>query len=156
MRWTVLSSDALIFFPAVLYFAYVYYTSRSSRHRNDVAWHIAILLINPCLMLIDHGHFQVWKFLLSHALLYCNFNSKLGGIKLVLIHIVLWQYNCISLGLTLAAVAAILSQKELVASFLFTLALNHKQVRSHSRALRYTFPKSNFPNYFQLSKLYIC
>lgn len=38
------------------------------------------------------------------------------------------QYNCISLGLTVAAVAAVLSNKELVACFLFSLALNHKQV----------------------------
>lgn len=38
------------------------------------------------------------------------------------------QYNCISLGLTVGAVAAVLSNKELVACFLFSLALNHKQV----------------------------
>ncbi|KAK4859915.1 hypothetical protein QYF36_014148 [Acer negundo] len=40
----------------------------------------------------------------------------------------LCSYNCISLDLTVGAVAAILSQKELVASVLFTLALNHKQM----------------------------
>jgi hypothetical protein len=38
------------------------------------------------------------------------------------------QYNCISLGLTVAAVAAVLSEKELLACFLFCLGLNHKQV----------------------------
>ncbi|GAY43919.1 hypothetical protein CUMW_078250 [Citrus unshiu] len=37
-------------------------------------------------------------------------------------------YNCISLGLTVAAIAAILSQRELLASCLFTLALSHKQM----------------------------
>lgn len=59
MRWTVLSSDALIFFPAVLYFVLVYYRNHSSRRKSDVAWHIAMILINPCLILVDHGHFQV-------------------------------------------------------------------------------------------------
>ncbi|EEF45622.1 dolichyl glycosyltransferase, putative [Ricinus communis] len=95
MRWTVLSSDALIFFPAVFYFALVYYGNRAIGHKSDVAWHIAVILINPCLILIDHGHFQ---------------------------------YNCISLGLTVGAVSAVLSQKHLVASVLFCLSLNHKQV----------------------------
>lgn len=38
------------------------------------------------------------------------------------------QYNCISLGLTTAAVAAILSDRDVVGSTLFSLALNHKQV----------------------------
>lgn len=59
MRWTVLSSDALVFFPAVFYFIVVYYTGRPHGHKTDIAWHIAIMLLNPCLMLIDHGHFQV-------------------------------------------------------------------------------------------------
>ncbi|KDP32946.1 hypothetical protein JCGZ_12977 [Jatropha curcas] len=98
MRWTVLSSDALIFFPAIFYFILVYYRNCSSGRKSDVAWHIAIVLINPCLILIDHGHFQ---------------------------------YNCISLGLTLGAVAAVLSQKNLVAAVLFCLSLNHKQMSAY-------------------------
>ncbi|KVI00110.1 Glycosyl transferase, ALG6/ALG8 [Cynara cardunculus var. scolymus] len=40
-------------------------------------------------------------------------------------------YNCISLGLTLGAVSAILHDKDLVASFLFSLALNHKQMSAY-------------------------
>lgn len=98
MRWTVLSSDALVFFPAVFYFIYVYYTGRQHCNKTDIAWHIAIVLLNPCLMLIDHGHFQ---------------------------------YNCISLGLTVGAVAAVLSNKELLACFLFSLGLNHKQMTTY-------------------------
>lgn len=98
MRWTVLSSDALVFFPSVLYFVVVYYKGRSDRRTNDIAWHIAMILLNPSLILIDHGHFQ---------------------------------YNCISLGLTVGAVAAILSQKDLVACALFSLALNHKQMSAY-------------------------
>lgn len=59
MRWTVLSSDALVFFPAAFYFIVVYYTSHTHGRKTDIAWHIAIMLLSPCLMLIDHGHFQV-------------------------------------------------------------------------------------------------
>ncbi|KAJ1405375.1 Glycosyl transferase, ALG6/ALG8 [Sesbania bispinosa] len=98
MRWTVLSSDALIFFPAVLYFVIVHYNQPSRSRKSDLAWHTAMLLINPCLILIDHGHFQ---------------------------------YNCISLGFTLGAVTAILSGKDLVASVLYCLALNHKQMSAY-------------------------
>lgn len=97
MRWTVLTSDVLIFFPAVLWLVVVY-TDQSRRHKSNLAWHVAMILLNPCLILIDHGHFQ---------------------------------YNCISLGLTVGAVAAILYDKDLVASFLFSLALNHKQMSAY-------------------------
>lgn len=56
MRWTVLSSDTLIFFPAALYFIVVYYICRGEK---DAAWQLAMILLNPCLIIIDHGHFQV-------------------------------------------------------------------------------------------------
>ncbi|XP_058180507.1 probable dolichyl pyrophosphate Man9GlcNAc2 alpha-1,3-glucosyltransferase isoform X1 [Rhododendron vialii] len=98
MRWTVLSSDVLMFFPAVFYFIVVYYSGSRTGCKNDWAWHVAMILLNPCLILIDHGHFQ---------------------------------YNCISLGLTIGAVAAILSDKDLLACFLFSLALNHKQMSAY-------------------------
>lgn len=98
MRWTVLSSDAVIFFPAVLYFVVAYYAGMSVRQKNNLVWHIAMILLNPCLLLIDHGHFQ---------------------------------YNCISLGLTVAAVAAILSDRDFLGSILFSLALNHKQMSAY-------------------------
>ncbi|KAG5535308.1 hypothetical protein RHGRI_023173 [Rhododendron griersonianum] len=98
MRWTVLSSDVLMFFPAVFYFIVVYYSGSRTGCKSDWAWHVAMILLNPCLILIDHGHFQ---------------------------------YNCISLGLTIGAVAAILSDKDLLACFLFSLALNHKQMSAY-------------------------
>lgn len=59
MRWTVISSDVLIFFPAVLYFLIVHYKQPSPSRKSDLAWHTTMLLLNPCLILIDHGHFQV-------------------------------------------------------------------------------------------------
>ncbi|KAL1810101.1 hypothetical protein ACET3Z_027091 [Daucus carota] len=98
MRWTVLLSDALIFFPAVLCFVTAYYSGQQGTHKNNIAWHTTIILLSPCLILIDHGHFQ---------------------------------YNCISLGLTVGAIAAIISGKELVGSSLFCLALNHKQMSAY-------------------------
>ncbi|XP_054787551.1 probable dolichyl pyrophosphate Man9GlcNAc2 alpha-1,3-glucosyltransferase [Prosopis cineraria] len=95
MRWTVLSSDALIFFPSIIYFIIVYYNQPSRCHKRDIWWHTALLLLNPCLILIDHGHFQ---------------------------------FNCISLGLSTGAVAAILSGQYLFACVLYCLAINHKQM----------------------------
>lgn len=59
MRWTVLMSDLMIFFPAVLYFLTVHYSGKSKGEKSGMAWHGAMMLLNPCLILIDHGHFQV-------------------------------------------------------------------------------------------------
>ncbi|XP_043691789.1 probable dolichyl pyrophosphate Man9GlcNAc2 alpha-1,3-glucosyltransferase isoform X2 [Telopea speciosissima] len=59
MRWTVLSADALIFFPAVLCFIWIYYTGRRSGYKEGITWHLAMILVSPCLILIDHGHFQM-------------------------------------------------------------------------------------------------
>lgn len=95
MRWTVLTSDAIIFFPAALYFIAVYYNGRKD---EDLVWAHAMILLQPCAILIDHGHFQ---------------------------------YNCISLGLTVGAIAAVISNRELVACVLFCLALNHKQMSAY-------------------------
>lgn len=97
MRWTVLSSDLLVLFPAAIYFVSVYFRRNVGGNAKEWSspWFLAMILLNPCLILIDHGHFQ---------------------------------YNCISLGLTLGAIAAILSQKEITASILFCLAINHKQM----------------------------
>ncbi|KFK33250.1 hypothetical protein AALP_AA6G350200 [Arabis alpina] len=99
MRWTVLSSDMLIFFPAALFFVLVYHKTRvTSSTKSEVAWHIAMILLNPCLILIDHGHFQ---------------------------------YNCISLGLTMGAIAAVLCESEVLTCVLFSLALSHKQMSAY-------------------------
>uniref|UniRef100_A0ACD5XFH2 Uncharacterized protein n=1 Tax=Avena sativa TaxID=4498 RepID=A0ACD5XFH2_AVESA len=98
MRWTVLSSDLMVFFPAALWFVWTYMkdgVGGGGKRRDGWMWLLALVLINPCLVLIDHGHFQ---------------------------------YNCISLGLTLGAIAGVLSRNELVAAALFTLAINHKQM----------------------------
>lgn len=125
MRWTVLSSDAVIFFPAVLYFISVYYAGKSIRQKNDLAWHIAMILLNPCFLLIDHGHFQVSTSFLHFCTLLKTVHFL---VKMLNFAGISCQYNCISLGLTVAAVAAILSDRNVLGSVLFSLALNHKQV----------------------------
>lgn len=68
-------SDVMIFFPAVLYFVSVYYSGKPDGEKSSMAWHTVMILLNPCLILIDHGHFQVYnefhrKILLSY--LTCN------------------------------------------------------------------------------------
>lgn len=135
MRWTVLSSDLLIFFPAVLYFVTAYYSKKPIGEKSSMAWHIAMVLLNPCLILIDHGHFQV-EWIFCQAKLYFNWVTHLCFIffPLLEVHFSLYccQYNCISLGLTIAAVAAIFSDRDLVGSVFFSLALNHKQVPFYS------------------------
>ncbi|KAJ7531399.1 hypothetical protein O6H91_14G042300 [Diphasiastrum complanatum] len=92
MRWTVLSSDAFVFFPAAILFVISYYGQRSSEERASA---LATLLLQPALILIDHGHFQ---------------------------------FNCISLGLSVAAAAAVISGQELLTCVLFSLSVNHKQM----------------------------
>eukprot|EP00250_Pteridium_aquilinum_P008093 c17665_g1_i1 orf=164-1666(+) len=95
MRWTVLTSDGGVFFPAALAFAIVFYAGKKF---EELTWALTVILLQPALILIDHGHFQ---------------------------------YNCISLGLTLGAVAAICLQKDYLATVLFCLALNHKQMSAY-------------------------
>ncbi|KAH7667423.1 Dolichyl-P-Glc:Man(9)GlcNAc(2)-PP-dolichol alpha-1,3-glucosyltransferase protein [Dioscorea alata] len=94
MRWTVISSDLMVFFPAAIWFVLVHYRRRNQED-GSAWWLLSMILLNPALILIDHGHFQ---------------------------------YNCISLGLTLGAVAAVISDKDVIGAIMFTLAINHKQM----------------------------
>ena len=55
MRATVLVGDVLIFFPAVFLFVRAFYAGASPRRR---LWVAAAALLQPPLLLIDHGHFQ--------------------------------------------------------------------------------------------------
>ncbi|XP_023769325.1 probable dolichyl pyrophosphate Man9GlcNAc2 alpha-1,3-glucosyltransferase isoform X1 [Lactuca sativa] len=91
-------SQELESYSIVFLWFIIVYASQSKGYKSNLPWHVAMILLNPCLILIDHGHFQ---------------------------------YNCISLGLTIGAVAALLCDKDLVASFFFTLALNHKQMSAY-------------------------
>lgn len=81
-----------VFFPAAYMCANVFCKGYSQQYKRLL---LAALLLQPALLLIDHGHFQ---------------------------------YNCISLGMTAAAAAAIVANKHIVGSILYCLALNHKQM----------------------------
>jgi len=112
MRATVIACDLAVFFPAAFYFASVFY--RRYRWQGMVRLHplffftvfdikyffcqitaAFFLLLQPPLVLIDHGHFQ---------------------------------YNCVMLGLSLLAVALIVDNHRLMASFFFCCSLCFKQM----------------------------
>jgi len=86
MRMTVLVTDLIFLFSAVLY------------GFNDGTFDfktLASVLFYPGMILIDHGHFQ---------------------------------YNCVSIGLTLWAIYFIHNQMPFLSSAMFSLALNYKQI----------------------------
>lgn len=56
MRWTVLASDVLVFFPAALALARLAPVT-SGRPSKELTV-LVDLLLSPALILIDHGHFQ--------------------------------------------------------------------------------------------------
>ncbi|XP_043237532.1 probable dolichyl pyrophosphate Man9GlcNAc2 alpha-1,3-glucosyltransferase isoform X3 [Amphibalanus amphitrite] len=90
MRATVLVADLLVFLPAALWFAVAL-----RRSRAVTLTVLAVLVLYPGLLLIDHGHFQ---------------------------------YNGVSLGLMVAAAAALLGRRDATGAALFSLALNYKQM----------------------------
>lgn len=71
MRWSVIACDVLCtlvcvrhrpthrcqtgFFPAVVAFVWTYYRHQPLRHQ---LWALAVIALQPPLLLIDHGHFQ--------------------------------------------------------------------------------------------------
>ncbi|KAK9833048.1 hypothetical protein WJX74_005586 [Apatococcus lobatus] len=55
MRWTVLAFDLLVYFPAMLACVAVFGARRPPEQR---LWLLAATLLQPALLLIDHGHFQ--------------------------------------------------------------------------------------------------
>jgi hypothetical protein len=79
------------------------------------------LLLCPGLLIIDHGHFQVWKCILFFATLGCfQFSEVCGDVLL--------QYNGISLGLALWAFVFILRGDGVLGTVCFCLSLNYKQM----------------------------
>ncbi|KJE96180.1 hypothetical protein, variant [Capsaspora owczarzaki ATCC 30864] len=92
MRATVLVSDLLIFFPAVFLFCRQILADFTRSKQIAIAF---MILLQPGLILIDHGHFQ---------------------------------YNCISLGLALLAIVAVMRDWDILGSVLFCLSLNYKQM----------------------------
>eukprot|EP00775_Hariotina_reticulata_P013468 gene13468-13594_t len=102
LRWTVIMSDVLVYFPAALLASHVFSSTSTSSGNTPRAggdqrqlFTLCAMLLQPALVLVDHGHFQ---------------------------------YNCISLGLTVLAAVAIAQGRDILGSVLFSLALNHKQM----------------------------
>lgn len=97
MRWSVVFSDLLFFVPAACALVRSLHGARGALPIPGPAraWALAALLLQPALLLIDHGHFQ---------------------------------YNGISLGLSLGAAAAVAADRDLLGSALFVAAINHKQM----------------------------
>lgn len=62
-----MSSDIIVFFPAAIVFVASYYKRRRFEER---AWALGMILVQPALMIIDHGHFQVCLWLLHFLLCY--------------------------------------------------------------------------------------
>ncbi|ORZ03455.1 glycosyl transferase [Syncephalastrum racemosum] len=91
MRNTVIISEALIYLPAVYYFARITYRSDTTKK------YLAVLLmaLHPALIIIDHGHFQ---------------------------------YNNVMLGLSLWTINCLLTDRFIVGSIFFCLALGFKQM----------------------------
>ena len=62
MRWSVVVSDLIFFFPGVYAFVRAFYAApRASAAREPPArtsWALAVALVAPAGVLIDHGHFQ--------------------------------------------------------------------------------------------------
>lgn len=102
MRLTVLIADILIYIPAVMYFIF-----------NLHSW-------GSCQI----NEFNIFKLKKRDIV----FLTALIYPGLILIDHGHFQYNCISLGLFIAAVTAILQDSFVISSILFVLALNYKQM----------------------------
>ncbi|XP_078040141.1 dolichyl pyrophosphate Man9GlcNAc2 alpha-1,3-glucosyltransferase-like [Augochlora pura] len=101
MRLTVLFADILVYLPAIIYFALINKVSRTeSKETNIFGFDRKDITI--LVMLIYPG-----QILIDHG------------------H---FQYNCISLGLFIGAVAAMLQNSFIIGSVLFVSALNYKQM----------------------------
>jgi len=98
LRWTVVLSDLLTFFPAALLAARLLLPAGlpTAARGGGALFVLAALLLNPAHVLIDHGHFQ--------------FNCISLGLALG------------------AAVAIAAADRRLLGSVLFCAALSHKQM----------------------------
>lgn len=109
MRLSVLVVDLLIFIPAVLYFAHTILPLLDTKVKKNQEKN-------------EKKEFYVFKkshFILATVLFYPG---------LILIDYGHFQYNCVSLGLFVAAVSALSQGSMAIGSFLFVLALNYKQM----------------------------
>ncbi|GIM03471.1 hypothetical protein Vretimale_8246 [Volvox reticuliferus] len=109
MRWTVIAADLLVYIPACLAAVYVFYGSSASPSSlsSSPAASTAATARRARVLALIALLFNPAAIIIDHG------------------H---FQYNNISLGLTLGAVAAIGAGRQLLGAVLFSLALNHKQM----------------------------
>ncbi|CAH2005977.1 unnamed protein product [Acanthoscelides obtectus] len=103
MRYSVLISDVLIFLPAIIIYYWLTVPDDKGKKKKKEQ---GIVPLGPSTSIVL-------------ALLYPG---------IILIDHGHFQYNCVSLGLAVLAVTALLCEKDIIASFLFCLALNYKQM----------------------------
>lgn len=116
MRTSVILCDIAVFIPVIFYVARVLYKRQQWTQRIAMP---LIVLSQPALLLIDHGHFQVLLLLLCSC--WCRW-------ILITDFVALSQYNNVTLGLTALAIGLILRNHEFLGSVAFCLALNFKQM----------------------------
>ncbi|KAG4303643.1 hypothetical protein PCANB_000099 [Pneumocystis canis] len=68
MRMTVIISDFIVYFPAVMRFVKYWKRLKGGNSLNSYS-SITLILLQPALILIDHGHFQYNNVMLGFALL---------------------------------------------------------------------------------------
>ncbi|XP_043250681.1 dolichyl pyrophosphate Man9GlcNAc2 alpha-1,3-glucosyltransferase [Colletes gigas] len=102
MRLTVLCADILVYIPSIIYFMFSSQTSKANEKEISNLFGFNRKHISLLIMLIYPG--------------------------LILIDHGHFQYNCVSLGLFISTVAAMLQNSYIIGSFLFVVALNYKQM----------------------------
>ncbi|XP_044740163.1 probable dolichyl pyrophosphate Man9GlcNAc2 alpha-1,3-glucosyltransferase [Chrysoperla carnea] len=108
MRYTVLIADLLIYIPALCIYFFLNYTPTSKPIQTDVKKRKSNRKSSQNII---------------HSFLFAIFYPGI-----ILIDHGHFQYNCVSLGLTIMAVNCITMKKYKMAGFLFTCALNYKQM----------------------------
>jgi len=95
MRTAALVAECLVFIPAVCAFVVTHHSARPKEEKGAA---LMLILLQPALILIDHGHFQ--------------FNSVALGFTVAAVVALSWQHPL----------------ADFVGSILFVLALNYKQM----------------------------
>ncbi|KAI4454391.1 dolichyl glycosyltransferase [Holotrichia oblita] len=109
MRYTVLIVDILIFFPAVI----LYFQCTKYQHLQHDVTGVKRKETNPNIRRIS-AHLCIILSLIYPGLILIDHGH--------------FQYNCVSLGFAIFAVAFISKNKHILASIFFCLALNYKQM----------------------------
>lgn len=106
MRWSALLSDFFIYGSSIFLLLGALRSHEQTRHSlSDHRMLVLLLMLNPTLIVIDHGHFQFVHPLLHRSFFYCRYNAvMLGFFILSISRFVERQYGlgavafCLSIG----------------------------------------------------------